>query len=123
MSELETAEMKKYLKKIKEIIENPTFKFMDNRYVKKVRIDDLICCMEANFPESFKKIVKERKFSAINSGKFYKNLLSTLKAKKSILFSDCYIVPYKAAVTYIESFTKNIDSDLKKLEENSSNML
>ena len=82
----------------------------------------MICCMEASFPETFKKIVKAKKFSVVESGKYYKNLLSTLKSKKAIIFGDCYVVSYRAAISYIEAFSRNIDSDIKKLEENGGSM-
>ena len=85
MSEETIIQMKKYIKKIRDLIDNPTFKFMDKRYVKKTRLDDLVCCMEACFPEKFKKLIKENRLSSINSGKYYKNLLSAPKLKTA----DC----------------------------------
>ena len=119
MSEITTVQLKKYLTKIKALIDNPTFTLGDKRYLKKVRVDDLICCMEASFPEVFKKIVKEKRFSTVESGKYYKNLLSALKAKTGIIFSDCYVISYRATISYIEAFSRNIDADIKKLENNS----
>ena len=122
MSETTTVQLKKYLTKIKDLINNPTFSLGDKRYIKKIKVDDLICCMEASFPEAFKKLVKEKRFSSVESGKYYKNLLSALKAKKGIIFSDCYVISYRATLTFIEAFAKNIDSDIKKLEENTGSM-
>lgn len=122
MAEVTTTQMKKYLTKIRDLLENPTFHLGDRRYLKVVRVDDLICCMEACFPETFKKIIKAKKFSIVESGKYYKNLLAALKAKKGLIFSDCYVVSYRAAITYIEAFSRNIDSDIKKLEESGGSM-
>lgn len=117
-----TLDAKRYLEKIKLILVKPKLAFFDKRYLKKLEIEDLICCLEASFPEIFKKAIKDHKQSSLKSVRLYRNLTLALKLKKSKFFADCYVVSFKECYSLTEGLIKTIDSDIKKIVEDSTDM-
>lgn len=109
--------LKKYLKKLLYIIENDAIlTFMDKKIVNKKRIDDIICCIEASFPE----IYKEQIFKKSNKMKSYICYQKLLKALNNKLTrgSSMYLVYYNDARQCISSFIALINSDIQEILNN-----
>ena len=87
-----TTKTKKYLNKIKALLDNPVFTLGENRYIKKIEVEDLICCLEASLPAAFKSVIKGKRQSTLQSVKIYKSLMSILRGKKALILSNCYVV-------------------------------
>lgn len=117
-----TAETKKYLKKLKNMIEiEPTFFITKTKLIKKTRIDDVLCCIEASFPDAYKSYIKNRGGRSMKSYSCYLNLNTALK-NKIFLFGDSYSINDKEAMTLIITMTKSIDNDLKLILNNETHM-
>ena len=59
--EEETIELKRYLKKLQYVIEQETkFTLINARIVDKKKVDDILCCIESSFPETYKNFIKEK---------------------------------------------------------------
>ena len=87
-----TVEIKKYFKKLENIIYNEAcFSFITKKLYSKKRIDDLLCCIEATFPKEYKNHVKKHGKKSLTSYLNYQKLVDTL-TDKFFLSSDHYIV-------------------------------
>ena len=104
-------EIKKFLKKLTvEIDQKSSFSFMNKRYVNKARVDDILCCIEANFPDELKK----RK--TLKSMQFYKELLKIVKHK--CLFSgNLYSINYNESMKLIDYLVASFRRDFEYLNE------
>lgn len=106
-----------YFKKIQRLIDNPDFSFLKYRFVKKTRIDDLLVCTLAILPDSFKKAMKRSfKIDTYPSVSCY-NRLSKILKKKFVLAPDFYMIDYTQAHTMLQNIRKNLESDIRKLED------
>ena len=109
--------LKKYLKKLLYIIKNEaSITFMDKKIISKKRIDDILCCVEASFPELYKECAA-RVSSNLESYVFYQKLLRAIN-NKFILSSSSYLVYYLDAQQNITSFLSTIDSDIQRIFNN-----
>ena len=111
-------ELKGYFKKIQEALYNAEFSFLGYKFVKKNRIDDLLCCIIAVLPDIFKSALKKVKDV---DKKLYPSLLaySILIKKlcvKFILSQDLYIVSEDEIKELIYKIENHINVDIKKLE-------
>ena len=84
----------KYIKKLLLLIKNDKdFELFSNYYIKRNRIDDILCCIEAELPDFFKTKSKDR-IKPKNSVTTYQNILSLIKAKFFIISNQYYCIPY-----------------------------
>ena len=111
-------EIKKYLNKIKFTIEKQAdFCFFGKNYVSKTRIDDLLCCLEASFPDKYKNYIKNSRAKSYQSYKYYRGLCDTLRQKsKNPLFSNCYIIKISEFLQMSELFIRAAKSDFTSIE-------
>jgi len=70
-------EIKAYANKLLKIIQRETtFSFMNLRLVNKNRVDDILCCIDASFPEEYRIYTKKVKTKGLTLNyiiiKFYK---------------------------------------------------
>ena len=115
----ETIELKKYLKKLIFVIENETtFSFFNTVFVDTKRLDDILCCIEASWPESYKAFMSKKRNSKIRSSLAYKKAILAIK-NKFILSPNLCIVHRKAAIAEIIKVLTYIDEDLRFIEKNS----
>lgn len=105
-------EFKKYLDKLYNLIEREAiFSFISTKLVDKKRIDDLICCIDASFPEEYINYVKKTNKS-LETTKCYRRLQNAIKNK--FLFSaNVYLVRQREALAEIVELQQIIDSDMK----------
>ena len=111
------AELLSYFKKLQKAIDNADVNLLKFRLLKKSRIDDLLVCTLSLLPDSFKKAMKKRlKLDVYPSVSCYNRLSKVIK-KPFILSSDYYIIKYDEVYVLLKSIIKDIESDIKKLEE------
>jgi hypothetical protein len=109
-------EIKKYLKKLNIIIDNnSSFSFGSYRFVNKQRIDNIICCIESNWPEMLKKTSKYYK-KGLDSEKFFKIFLNTI-TNKTFISSSLYLIKYDVFIEQSAHLIKTINYDLKNLTQ------
>ena len=106
-----------YFKKLQRAIDNPDLTIFKYRLVKKTRIDDLLVCTLAVMPDTYKKATKKRfQLDLYPSVSCYNRLTKILKRSIPLL-SDYYLVNYQNATTMLTNIRKNIEGDIKRLEE------
>lgn len=106
-----------YFKKMQRAIDNADLTVFKYKLVKKTRIDDLLVCTLAVMPDSFKKSMKKRlKLDIYPSVSCYNRLTKIVK-KTFALLPDYYLINYHEATTMLASIRKNIEGDIKRLEE------
>ena len=113
--EEDVAAIKDYLKKILRTITLDTdFKIFKSSYVKRDKIDTLLCCILAKLPDSYKKLMKSsvKSYSSIIS--FV--LLQEVLTKKSLLSSKCYKINVALAIQLINKVLSSIQRDIHTLE-------
>lgn len=120
MEEMETIiQLKKYFKKLLLLIgEDTVFNLMGVRFVKKNRIDDIICCIEATFPEKYKAYIKSKK-KKLKTDENYTALLKVIK-NKFLLSSFYYKIYYAEANKCISNILSTIEADILFAESNDS---
>ena len=110
--------LKEYLRKLLYIIEkDASFTFMEVKIVSKKRIDDIVCCIEASFPEIYKEQAL-KKSNRIRSYQYFQKLLRAVN-NTLVRGSSLNLVYYKQAQKYISYILTFIDSDIKEILNNS----
>ena len=107
-----TLEFKKYLRKLlKVVMQEATFSLIKSKIIDKNRIDDVLCCVEASWPEDYKRYITKVNSKKLKSPIYYKQMVLAIKNK--FLFStSCYSVRYDNAVQAINMLIKSIDTDM-----------
>ena len=115
-------EVKKYLKKLKNVIENEaTWTFLNSKVLKKTRIDDILCCLEASLPADYKEYAKKKGGRTLKSYAYFLELHASIKGR-FLLSNSSYSVRYREAYTLIEAMMKTLDSDINHICQNSTGM-
>ena len=110
-----TLEVKKYLKKLLLVIENDAiFTMINSKIIDKKRIDDILCCVEASWPEDYKNYLAKKGAKKLKSPLYYKQLLMAIK-NKFMFSTNNYSVKYKMAKSLISSLIVSIDNDIKHI--------
>lgn len=112
-------ELKKYLKKLQYLIEKEaSFTLVKTKIVDKKKIDDILCCIEATFPDDYKKFVKSRK---LKSYTYYIQLLEAIK-NRFWLSTMVYSVRHNEAMVLIAGMLNSIESDINFVNSDQSGM-
>jgi hypothetical protein len=111
-SEQKIIELKKYLHKLYNFIEREAlFSFISTKLFDKKKVDDLICCIDASFPEEYKNYIRETQKS-LRTTKSYRELLNAIQ-NKFMFNTNMYLVHYQEALAKIVELQQVIDSDIK----------
>lgn len=117
-----TLEFKKYLRKLLKVIMNEaSFSFGKSKIIDKNRIDDVLCCVEASWPEDYKKYITKVNSKKLKSPNIYKQLILAIK-NRFLLSSSCYHVHNDNAINAINMLIKSIDSDMAYIYSDDSGM-
>lgn len=110
-------EIKKYLNKLKMAVNSQALFFnMGNWHlVKKNKIDDLICCIEANIPQKIRANINKINKIDLGSIETFKHLKNIL-TKKFILNNNLYSINSNITNSYIQHIINNIENDIKHIE-------
>ena len=105
-------ETRKYLKRLKSIIENQAkWTFLKTKVFDKSVIDDVLCCVEASLPDEYKEFVKNKGGRSLKSYAMLMELYASIKGR--FLFSSAsYLVRYREAINF----------DINYIFDNSSSM-
>ena len=117
-----TVEFKKYLKKLLQVIEREaSFTLISSKIYDKKRIDDILCCIEASWPEDYKKYIAKFDTKKVKSTLFYNKLMLAVK-NKFFFSTNCYSVNYNEAVSAITSLLVAIENDMRFIYSDQSGM-
>ncbi len=109
--------VKDYFKKLQRtIIVNPDFKLFKVVLVKKNKIDDILCCIFAKLPDSYKKMLHSTGSSKFGSILSYNVLLKVIKTK-FFLSQDLYVIDAGKAVRLIDTILKTLQNDIKAIDK------
>lgn len=116
--------LKSYYDKLARTLRNEAdFKLFGKAIFDKRRIDDAMCCVEANFPREFNEYKKNAKTFGefVETFKLYSLLVSNIKIKPPIGTSS-YLVKVNEALKLIDKLKFVASSDLKYIKENFPNI-
>ncbi len=116
-------EIKNYLKKLSNVITKQSgIMLMKTKVLNKNLVDDILCCIEANFPEEYRNVFNTTKGRKLKSVVYYNKLLYAIR-NKFPLNPSCYAVSYKEALQYIDIILISIDSDISLLYNEDSSKI
>ena len=110
-------ELKNYIKKLQRLVNSADLTIFGHSLLKKNKVDDVIVCMIALLPESFKKAMKKRIPIDLYPAVASFNRLSKIIRKPFFLSKDFYFIDTNEVLTLIQAISKNIERDINKLEE------
>lgn len=113
------AEVLSYFKKLKRVIaQEADFSLGNIKLVKKNKIDDVLCCILAELPDSYKRLMKqkkeEKKFKSLLT---YGLLFDAIKGK-FILNPNVYLVHSDSVSKYIDIISASLEKDIAYIEKN-----
>ena len=115
-------QLKKYFRKLlKTINEEASFTLLKVKIINKKKIDDILCCIDATFPDDYKEYVKKNGMKRLKSAGHYQQLVVSIR-RKVWFDSNSYDVLYKDAIALIEVIISTIDNDIRKVYSAQSSM-
>lgn len=112
----EMSEILNYFRKLQRVINyDATFTFAGRAFVKKSKIDDLLCCIIATLPESYKKMMRSDESKNLKSVLCYNSLFNAIK-QRCFFNSNVYQVHLDKANRYITSILATLEQDIKYAE-------
>lgn len=115
----EIAKLKEYFDKLIKVINSQAVLSLGStKFVDKQKIDDVLCCIDINFP---KKLVEfNKKYGAVDSNiksfKIYQEMINNIKIKPIIGKSN-YAVRYNEVQVLIDKLGRSFSSDLKYIQD------
>ena len=110
-------ELKNYFRKLILAFDSEViFRFGNKRFVKKNRIDDILCCIEAKYPTEIKKLYRKIPNEIKGYNAFVK-LNKTIR-KSSFLNNTLYVIKYNETLNSVQFVSEMINSDFKYLNNN-----
>ena len=112
-----------YLKKMTMVINsNASFSIFGFKFIKRNRVDDVLCCIEATLPKEYKDAIRKHGAQKFRGYSCYLELLDSFKKYKS--FSpDHYIVKHNIVLRQITVLKSSIQSDFRKVAQENINKL
>ena len=116
MSDVE--ELKSYFKKLQKVVNfEIELNLFGIKLVKKSKIDDILVCIQATLPNSYKQFMKTARGKKLTSVIGYEILFNSIK-RKFILSSDVYAIDDQKATKAIGSILATIERDIEYAENN-----
>lgn len=118
MADIEEIEqLKEYFKKLQRILMfEAEFSFFGQKLVKKSKIDDVLCCILAVLPNSYKMIMKTKEGQKYPSVLAYNLLFKAIK-QKFIFNPNVYLVSFDNINSYINTITRDLEKDIQRAEK------
>lgn len=107
-----------YFQKLKTIIiDEADMTIFDTKIVNKKRVDDVMCCIIATFPSSYKRNInmKSLKTAEFKSITCFKQLYKLVN-RPFFLIPGHYLIPYGAINALIKTIVSNLAYDIEKIE-------
>lgn len=117
-------DLMQYLNKLVKTIETQSsFEFGNVRILEQNRIDDILCCIDINFPKLLHKFKKAyAKDTAVQSFNIYRKLISNLKVKPP-LTKNKYAVNYAEVVALVDDLKHSFVEDIAYICKKYPNLL
>ena len=115
-------EIRKYLKRLKTVVERQaSFYFFGSKIIDKIKIDDVLCCIEASLPDDYKSTARKYGLSKF---KGYSTLvkLNTALHKKFLFFDSYCSIKQDEVFQLIDNLPRALDSDFKTMYNNGFDM-
>ena len=110
--------LKDYLKKLQKIINfKVTFTFSHWQLVKKTRKDDIMCCIYATLPDTYKRMRKTQTSIQRYNSVFDYGLLTTLIAITFFLDKNLFIVNITEVNKLINGIIMTIEQDIHSIQQ------
>lgn len=104
-----------YLDKLEKVVNREAdFSIGNYKLIKKAKIDDVLCCLLASFPDVYKKAINRTRGNKYRSILSYHLLFNAIKGK-FILNNSVYLVNSENIQEYINTMKHTIESDVEKL--------
>ena len=102
-----------YLNKLVKTIETQSsFDLGNVKILDQTRIDDILCCIDINFPDVLKKYSKEYKIEKnVHSFDIYRKLIANIKIKPPLTKTK-YAVNFKEVVDLVKLLKESIVKDV-----------
>ena len=113
----ELQEIISYLKKLERTIEyNSDFVFMNTRFIKKDKIDNILCCILAKLPNEFKKKMRvaDNKYRSVSAFK----LLQDNITQKSFFGPSMYKYDFAKSKQLLASLKSYLPKDIEDMNRN-----
>ena len=112
--------LKLYLNKLKRIITNESsFSLGNKKIISKARIDDIVCCVQANYPDDFTEYVKRNGIKSLQSHLCYQQLLAVV-TKKFILSSAHYSIDFTRFISLLNMLVQTMEKEKVRVESDNS---
>lgn len=106
-------DLRKYLKKLRNTIEKEAiFSIFDSKIVDKKKVDDILCCIEASFPQQYRDYVKINGAYKLKSSQVYRSLQKAIR-NKFFFSANAYKVVLSSAIASITALETSLDSDMR----------
>ena len=109
-------ELQDYIKKMQHIINNnSSFSFLKYKFIKKSRIDDIMCCIYKALPDEYKKmLVSKKNYEKYKSIVYYRMLIKIIKHTFSF-DKNMLMIDYKKINHITTQILYNIERDLNAI--------
>ena len=109
-----------YLKKLKRVITTEcSLNLGKTKIVNRARIDDVLCCIQASYPEDYTDFVKRNGIKKLETYLCFQQLLS-VATKKFLFSSKHYSINYPYLESLIKTFMQTAKKEMKTVIEDSS---
>ena len=113
-------DLKLYLNKLKRIITNESsFSFGNKRIISKSRVDDIVCCVLANYPDDFTEYVKRNGIKSLQSHLCYQQLLAVV-TKKFILSPEHYLIDFARFIGLLGMLIQTMEKEKTRVESDNT---
>ena len=113
-------DLKLYLNKLKRIITNESsFSFGNKRIISKSRVDDIVCCVQANYPDDFTEYVKRNGIKSLQSHLCYQQLLAVV-TKKFILSPEHYLIDFARFISLLGMLIQTMEKEKTRVKSDNN---
>ena len=113
-------DLKLYLIKLKRIVTNESsFSLGNKRIISKARVDDIVCCVQANYPDDYTEYVKRNGIKSLQSHLCYQQLLAVV-TKKFILSPNHYLIDFARFMSLLNMLVQTMEKEKVRVVNDNS---
>ena len=104
-----------YLNKLRKIVNNEkSFSFGSVKIVSKAKIDDVLCCIQASYPQDYQDYVKRNGIKSLQSHLNFQQIVN-IATKKFMLSGDHYSIDSVQLEKLLGSFSQIVKIEMKNV--------
>ena len=111
---VDTSDVNKYIRALENIIESPVLRLFSFRFVKKTKIDDIMCCIYSSIPEE----IKNTKKNSIKSNSILKKI--NMCFKRCFFDNTLYSYHFSTLKSLIDEYKKTLKLDVSFVKQSGS---